>query len=184
MNMLHEKLARQYARAFYNANGSNAIQLLLIEQLEKLAVFFSQNPMLLLTLASNHITLAVANTFTNSLLRSHGCDAVLAPLICQLTMHHRLALLSRIAQHLENLYNKEHNRCHFTAYSSHALQEPQKNIIIAFIKAQTNIKEVIVTFKVCSTLISGLRISSESMMWERSVQKTLLLMKQRLLART
>jgi F0F1-type ATP synthase delta subunit len=183
MSILHEILATRYARAFYQVSNG-AISLHSIEQLRMLAVFFSQHPALLLTLESTHFLPAHAEAFVSHLLRSYQYAPLLAPLLFQLTIQHRLRLLNQIAHHLEALYNKGHSRCHFTAYTSHALQDEQKNTIINFIQSHVDAKEVIVTFKERQELISGIRIINETMMWERSVQKTLLLMKQRLLART
>lgn len=183
MIITHEVLGSRYAKAFHNINKS-AISLPMIEQLRTLAVFFSHHKKLTVTLGFTNFSKLQAATFIEHMREQVTIDALLTPLLLQLTISHRLALLNRIAYHLEALYNTEHNRSQFTAYTSHALQESQKSTIIAFIQSKTDADEVVVTFEERQELISGIRIASETMMWERSIQKTLLQIKQRLLART
>ena len=180
MNALREVLAKRYAKTLYKING-NSIPADLIKQLRTLAVFFSDYKEQLLTLCSGNIAKQQAQDYAHKIIEKCAVPATLQPLMANLLQEHRTQLLEPIAQQLEEMHARNINCVTCNVYTSHPLQDDQKNTILHFIKQEIKATTVAVTFFEKQELISGIRIVCDGLMWERSVRKTLLLIKQRLL---
>ncbi len=180
MNALRETLAKRYAKTLYKIN-KYSVPPELIEQLRVLAVFFSDHKAQLLTLCSGNIAKQQAQDFAHTIIKKCGVAESLQPLMANLIQEHRTQLFEPIAQQLEEIHARSINCLTCNVYTSHPLQDEQKNTIMHFIKQEIKATTVVVTFFEKRELISGIRIVCDGLMWERSVKKTLLLVKQRLL---
>lgn len=180
MNALREVLAKRYAKTLHKIHNFT-IPPDLIAQLHTLAAFFSDHKEQLLSVVAGNIAKQQAQDYAHQIVKKCAVAATLQPLVANLLQEHRTQLLTPIAEHLEEIHARSINcvTCH--VYTSHPLQDTQKNTILHFIKQEIKATTVAVTFFEKQELISGIRIVCDDMLWERSVRKTLLLIKQRLL---
>lgn len=84
----------------------------------------------------------------------------------------RLALLPDVVRHLFELYKKKHNFLFCTMKASHELTPDQKEIMMSFVGRITD-KEVVFSVKIDRSLIAGIRIEGDEMVWESSVARQL-----------
>jgi ATP synthase F1 delta subunit len=180
MNALREVLAKRYAKTLYKINNFT-IPTDLVQQLHTLAAFFSDHKEQLLTIVAGNIAKNQAQEYAHTIVKRCAVDATLQPLVANLLQEHRTQLFKPIAEQLKELHARSINCVNCHVYTSHPLQEAQKNTILHFIKQEIKATTVAVTFFEKQELISGIRIVCDDIMWERSVRKTLLLIRQRLL---
>ncbi|MBM3893733.1 hypothetical protein FJ365_05035 [Candidatus Dependentiae bacterium] len=180
MNALREVLAKRYAKTLYKINNFS-LPPTLVPQLHTLAAFFSEHKERLLTVVAGNIAKTQAQEYAHTIVKRCAVNPSLQPLVANLLQEHRTQLFIPIAQHLEELHARSINCVNCHVYTSHPLQEAQKNTILHFIKQEVKATTIAVTFFEKPELISGIRIVCDGIMWERSVRKTLLHIKQRLL---
>ncbi len=177
MNASNFSCAKKYARAYANL-CNNTLDPEEINVLRNLAATLQQHRKLALLLTSSTPATKIT-TITQGL----GLSRLGSNLLTTLAQHNRISLLASIAQHLEQFFNRQCQRLVCTVSSSHPLQDDQKITIVQFIKRSTSMADVQATFLIAPTLISGIRIQSINLLWERSIRKTLNLIKHRLVLR-
>jgi len=182
MHVINERLGKRYAQALYNLH-TPTLSTEFIEQLRSIATFFAQHPQLPLVLELERVQAHHLPACMAMVTQKAHVPSVHVPLLVDLAKKHRLSLLEPIARYLEQLVDAAQNRRRYTVYSSHPLQEDQKQTILSFVQAQAPETQIEVSFEEKPNLICGVRIISNEMMWERSVRKTFLQITQRLLAR-
>ncbi len=180
MNAVRETLAKRYAKTLYKIHNY-AVPTVLIEQLQTLAVFFSDHKEQLLTVCAGNIAKQQAHNLAQAIILKCAVANTLQPLMANLIQEHRTQLLNPIAEQLLVIKDRAAGCLSCKVYSAQPLQDNQKNTIILFIKREIKATSVVVTFIEKQELISGIRIVCDELMWERSVRKTLLLVKQHLL---
>ena len=177
-----EIIAKKYARAFLNANHTT-ISNKTIEQCAKLAQFLTTHknilPWLSLTLVPPEKKIA----FLERVIAALSLDTSIKILIGTLYKHKRVLYLCAVVKNIIKEYQKRRGIVIFAVSTSHPLQDDEKQRIIDFIQHEVPGKTVQTEFAVNPALISGIRIKSDSLLWERSISKLLHHVKQSLFAR-
>lgn len=177
MNASTFSCAKKYARAYANL-CNNTFDPQEIAQLRNLAITLHQHRNLALQLTST-----TPATKITTIAHGLGLSRLGSNLLITLAQHNRIGLLANIATHLEQFYTTQCQRLVCTVSSSHPLQDTQKITIVQFIKRATSMADVQATFLITPALISGIRIQSTNLLWERSLRKTLNLINHRLVLR-
>jgi F-type H+-transporting ATPase subunit delta len=180
MNALRETLAKRYAKTLYKLYGTEQIAAV-IKQLEVLAVFFSTHKEQLVAICSGNIARPQAQDLAEGIIKKCSLQERLQYLLANLIQEHRTQLLAPIAQQLRTMLSKNAGILNCTVYSSHPLEDEQKKTLERFINKEIKAAKIVVTFEQKDELISGIRIVCDELMWERSIRKTLLHIKQQLL---
>lgn len=89
-----------------------------------------------------------------------------------LSGHDRLMLMPDVMRHFFELYKKEHQLLFCTLKTSHELTADQKDVLMTFI-GQISGKEIVFSVKIDRSLIAGVRIEGDEMVWESSVARQL-----------
>ena len=181
MIIINRTIAQKYATALFNIFEKQftpeAIDQLLLFQafLRKSKSFFAY---LSISSIDEKIKQAAIEKIT-----THFRISFLANLILLLLKHKRINLLPLIISQSIKTHQKKHQISLFTIKTSHALQEAEKQRIINFIQKDLGQKKILPQFFVYPGLISGLRIKSDGLLWERSIKRTLQQIKQSLFQR-
>jgi F0F1-type ATP synthase delta subunit len=94
-------------------------------------------------------------------------------LVVMLYRHRRLALLNLIIRKITKIYWKRRSVEFVSVTTSHALQDEQKQRIVAFVQQCVHAKAIKSDFYVLPDLISGIRIKGDAWIWERSIRAVL-----------
>lgn len=94
------------------------------------------------------------------------------PLIKLLLLNKRIILLDQILSAIKALYQEEHKLMSFDVSSSHPLTATDRKIIERFL-ARSTACDIIYTNTVDPKLIAGVRLQSETFLWEESIRKRL-----------
>ena len=89
-----------------------------------------------------------------------------------LMKHQRLFLIPAIVQHLKRLYDEYHNQIRVKIISSHALDNEQIDLINAWFSKKIK-KKIKYNTVVNTSLIAGLRIQSDTWLWQYCVRQQL-----------
>lgn len=84
----------------------------------------------------------------------------------------RLLLLPDIMRHVFELYKRQHQLLFCTIKTSHELSEDQKDVLVAFV-GEISGEEVVFSVKIDRSLIAGIRVEGDEMVWESSVARQL-----------
>lgn len=183
MNAGTETLSKRYAIAFYRSFRSS-INPEEINRMEQLSQFFTANRYILLALCTALSGKQIGHQALKPLIKHFGLSPSTATLIEVLTSRNNTCLLPGIIRHLQRLYDLQHNNVVYTISSSHPLQDEQKKTILRFVQQANKNSTVVAHFKLLPELISGLRITSNELLWERSIRKVLSHLKHRWVTRT
>lgn len=94
------------------------------------------------------------------------------PLIVLLVQKHRLFLLPSIIKKIKEEFLTEKKEVELQVESSSNLSVEQSAIITEFIMHKTGLKPRI-SYRINKKLIAGIRIASDTFLWERSIQRRL-----------
>lgn len=93
-------------------------------------------------------------------------------LVRLLFKHDRLSLMPDVMRHFFELYKKQHQLLFCTLKTSHELTLEQKDVLATFI-GRISEKEIVFSVKIDRSLIAGVRIEGDEMVWESSVARQL-----------
>ncbi len=171
MNVALQLLAGKYARAFFNIFGNKITRddfynLLILQE------FLSDNKRALFFLELPSIT-----DFIKVKKMIDICDMVhlgarFNPLIKLLVHDGRAGLWRDVVTQLIDVYKQRHNILFFSITSSHSLDEGELKLLKAFLVNKTG-SDIIYEYNVDKSLIAGIRLQSETMIWEYSIRKQL-----------
>lgn len=164
-------LAFKYASAFSNifAHRINNENLVLIEKsikelnLYKKALFYIN-----ITLFDKFKRSKVIKDF----FVQFGLNGIFDELIDLLIDEKRIPLLTSILEFIVRIYKSNFNIMDFIIVSSHQLTDKEQNQIKNFLEKKTN-KKVRYKIKIDPNLIAGLKIYSETLLWEHSIYSQL-----------
>lgn len=164
-------IAKRYASAYLNAYDKD-ITLALLERVQGVIAFFKeyQSAQLVLKLSTVHGDQQRSNI--KALLEAYKLPASLLTLVDTLSDQSRLALFPLVLEQLMVDYKKRHNIAEFTVTSPEPLSQEQLATIVQFLEAQTG-KKIIVTEKIDQSLIAGIRLQSDTLMWQYSIEQQL-----------
>ena len=181
MITVNRTIAQKYAQALLN-NYDAAFTDQSIEQLKKFQQFLLTNKSFFAYLSIPSISESTKQIAIEKI-TIHFKVPFLTTLLMLLLKHKRITLLPLVINQSIKTHQSNHHITHFTINTSHALQETEKQHIINFIHQVLGQKKILTLFCVEPKLISGLRIKSNDMIWERSIKKVLQQIKQSLFER-
>ena len=171
MNVEESLIAKKYALAFLNVY----FQELSAEYSKKLTAlkkFVKQNKIFYATLILPALPLTTKQNLLKKILNALGLGNPTFILIFVLLNHGRIELLEKVLTQILFNYKKGLNVQHFTINSSHNLTASEKQKLIKFTNNLSPTKTEI-NFELAPQLISGIKIKSETLLWERSIAKQL-----------
>lgn len=172
-------VAKKYATAYLAVAGTsfNDEELARIERLQKFLVdarevLFFFNLSLIEPDVTHKVIHELCTGFTTEKLLER-----LLQLICK---ERRALLVPTILKYVAELYREQHKSMVFMVTSSQPLMNEDKKGIEKFLKSSTG-KKIDAVYAVDSTLIAGIRAQSTTLLWEQSVKKQLLTVRQSLI---
>ncbi len=161
-------IAKKYALAFLNVYGDEYTK----ESLEKFAgleEFIQENQHLYVSLRIPNIPLSTKKMVLDKLAESYSLGESMKTLMHRLLDDGRIEILDKILRHIGWVYKRKYNIERFDVATSHTITKAQKEKIIAFIKSRSD-AQLLTRFVVDPSLIVGVRIESNTFLWERSVK--------------
>jgi F-type H+-transporting ATPase subunit delta len=165
------KLSKKYAQAFLNV-FFDQITSDCIVKLERVEDFLKKNRFFFIYLKVPSISIDKKREVLNKFINFFALCAPVKKLTFLLLEQGRIDFLDDIIEKIIKLYRVRKDIQFFRIYVSHSLSEQEKERIIRFVKSLAS-KDVISKFIIDPKLITGIRIQSDSFLWERSVSKQL-----------
>lgn len=163
--------ATAYAKAYLNVFGAG-LQRDAIEAIEKAGHFLREHRRALFLLKVPVMDEAVKRRGMKELSDRFGLPQSVEQLFELLLQRRCASLLADVFLEIVHTYNKRHHHEKVVVSSSTELSDQQKKQIIAFTdKRFPGTKEY--SFKLDASLIAGIKIMSDTMMWESSIDNYL-----------
>lgn len=172
MLITSEIIAKKYAIALLNTTKEELTEPILV-QLDRFATFLKNQKTVVAHLALPTLKSITQQTLVKIITTHFGLEALLTRLIFLLMEKKRIYLLGLVIKHIIKQYQKRHNISVFLITASHPLQEQEKESIIDSITQIMPHGKIQATFSIAPELISGIRIQSDTLLWERSINKLL-----------
>ena len=164
-------VAHTYAKAFLNVFGASLTQEM-IHNISQAAQFLYEHRRALFLLKVPIIPESVKKRGVKELTDRFDLPASIEQLFDLLLKRKRASLFAAVCQEIVREYNKRHHHETVVVASSCPLTEQQKKKIMRFANAQfPGTKKYI--FKIDTTLIAGIKIMSDTLMWESSIDNYL-----------
>lgn len=170
-NVLPDVIAKKYAEAFVTLYLKD-ISADYLNKISALGSFFKRNRYAYVYLRIPTIPRKVKNKALERIAAFFDLQVKMKRLMYVLLDDDRISILDRVIKFIEIVYRKKKGIEVFKAISSHPLSKEERDNVCLFIKNNTKNK-ILAKFLVDPKLIIGLRIQSNSFLWERSVEKQL-----------
>lgn len=168
---LHTHLAQKYAHAFLNVHGK-AISFDDIHTMIRMVQFLREHKKIAFFLKLSAIDDAIKLERLTQLSESFSLPQAVISLI-QLLLHHRRAsILAHVLHHIVALFKQRANMKDVTIASAHELTKEQKVACEQFLARITG-HDNIYTYMVDKELIAGVRVQSDTFLWEKSIAQQL-----------
>lgn len=170
MLLTSEILARKYAKAYFRMN-QRTISDEHIMQLKNLLEFCSLHKSLLSYLTIPSLSDQTKQHVIQTLCDTYAQSSSLNNLFNLLIAHKRVELIIPVITSIIRLYNTKNNILTVSIQTSHTLDEQELASIIKFVQTKTGAHTVIPSVALNPNLICGIRVSTETWLWEHSVQR-------------
>lgn len=171
MKNVHDILARKYAQAFLNCFGEE-INRDQFKALCDLEFFFRSNKKILYFLSLSNIDLSIKKSLMHTLFDQFGVAQHCDRLVNTLLSGKRGQLLHAVLKKIIVLYKQQKGIVSFLITSPYSLSSAQIAVIQQFL-AHTSGFDIIYEYAVDKSLIAGIRMQSEILLWEYSIGKQL-----------
>ncbi len=164
-------IAKKYAQAFLGV----FIDTLSLEDMRTMQAaqqFLARHKRALFFLTLPIIDRAVKRDSLISLVDKFGLPASIKKLIDLLLVHKRTFLLRDILGAIITEYQRRYGIVSCTITSSHSLSQRNVEMIKGFLAQETGC-DIIYEYKVDNRLIAGIRVQSDTFLWEYSIAKQL-----------
>ncbi len=161
-------IAKKYALAFLNLYGDEYAP----DSLEKFAAleeFIKDNQHLYVSLRIPNIPPSTKKLVLDKIAESFSLGGAMKTLMHRLLDDGRIEILDKVLRHIGWTYKRKYNIERFDVATSHTITKNQKDKIIAFIKSRSD-ATLHTRFVIDPSLIVGVRIESNTFLWERSVK--------------
>lgn len=175
MNPVVKKLAKKYALAFYDLYKKK-ITSSLVTRCQALASLLQEKKQLLSLLTLPVVSDDVQKTLLQALIKKAALPSFFSGLIDLLIEQKRIALLPAIFDELVQVYYDDNHIMLFAISSSHTLSQSQLKVLKQFLAVRTG-DDIIYTYSVDPKLIAGVRMQSNTLLWEYSIKKSLAMMR-------
>ena len=169
MQEQHEKIAKKYVSAFYNLYP-DCLNEQTVDKLTVLACFLKRNQRFLISLSIPSVSLEQKKNYIATIVEILKLEKPLLKLFKVLLLHKRTYLLEYICHQFIILFNQKNHIQYFTIATSHAVTDQEKEVIINFLTDSLDQQITIkADFIINKNLISGIKITSETLVWENSI---------------
>lgn len=171
MNYAESILARRYAQAYLNVY-IDSISYKDFRAIRSSGAFFNQNKNLLFFL--NWPAIKTSEKINALREAMHYCQIPesINRLIDLLAEHKRMFLIGAILQLICKLYEKKHAIAQVTISTSHPVTDQELKVMQQFLANKTGLS-IIYDYKIDKKLIAGIRLQSDTFLWEYSINKHL-----------
>lgn len=171
MNRIQEVLSRKYAQAFLNCFIDD-ISLEGLSALHALELFLRTHQKVLFFLSLSHINVQIKKQFLKELFEKFKVTDSLNKLAHVLVDSKRGQLLYTVLQQIITMYKQRRQIASFAIEASHPLTESQIEIIQQFLARMLGC-DIIYEYTIKKALIAGIRLQSDTQLWEYSIDKQL-----------
>ncbi|KKP35340.1 MAG: ATP synthase subunit delta [candidate division TM6 bacterium GW2011_GWF2_32_72] len=171
-------LSKKYAAAFLNL-FMNQLNDEDIKKFETAETFLKKNRRNIFFLRFPSIDASLKQKVLNLIFEKFQINPILFKLTDLLKSKKRLFLLRETIKQICIIYKRRKNIIDFNISSSHQLNEHQKKVIQEFLEHNTK-KNITSSYKINPNLIAGIRLQSNELLWEYSIQKKLRLLNKEL----
>ena len=171
MNAPQYTVARKYAQAFLNV-FADTISQDDFEHIEAAALFFKKQPSLLFFLKWPALGVAVKVEALNKVLQKFGLPDSFNKLVDLLAQDKRTFLIAEVLSQISKQYKKSHKLGVFNISSAHQLNEQELTTIKEFLAKLTGL-DIIYNYTIDKKLIAGIRLQSDTYLWEYSIANQL-----------
>lgn len=164
-------IAKKYAQAFLNVYADQMTYDDFFNVCSA-AEFFSENKKLLFFLSWPVVATTTKEEALYKILAQCKLSGPFKKLVAILVLHKRTFLIKDVLKQLCILYKKSNNIAAFTISSSHRLHDEEIKMLQEFLANITK-HAIIYTYSIDKDLIAGIRLQSETFLWEHSIRKQL-----------
>ncbi len=164
-------IVRKYAHAYVNIFGDTLTHEDIIHG-EQAADFLRTHRRVLFLLKVPLIPIEVKQRGLVQFIERFSLPSSLQMLTKLLLRNKHAYLLADILDYIKDIYTKEHEIHAFNVVSSSELQDDQKEEIKGFLADRVR-GTIIYKYAVDKKLIAGIRLQSDTLLWERSIDKQL-----------
>lgn len=164
-------VARKYAQAFFAVYGDTVTDAL-VQNIDKAAHFLATHRRALFLFKVPVIDWAVKVDGLDEFCDRFTLGDSIKKLLILLLDGGRSSKFISVLRAISALYREKHNRVAFTVASSYALTDEQRATIEAFI-ARNVAGEKSYTYTIDLALIAGIRVYSDTFLWEFSIARQL-----------
>lgn len=164
-------VSKKYAQAFLNIIGDR----LSLEYFTKLSAaqqFFAHHHKQLFFLTMPIVDDDTKVAYLEKVFTRFGLDDYLKKLAALLVRHKRAFLMPRVLKQLCRLYKKRNNIAQFSISSSHALGQDELKTVQQFLVRKTG-QTILYEYMIDKRLIAGIRLQSDTLLWDYSIRKQL-----------
>jgi F-type H+-transporting ATPase subunit delta len=169
--LAHVRLAAKYATAFLNVFNDK----LSSEDFAKIYAasdFFGRHHNLLFFLTWPSISQDVKIKALYQAFHFFKLDGPYTKLIDMLAHDKRADLIDLVLSEICTQYKKRHGILNFVISSSHQLNEQEIQVLQNFLARSTR-RDIIYDYSIDKNLIAGVRMQSDTLLWEHSIRKHL-----------
>jgi ATP synthase F1 delta subunit len=166
-----DTLSKKYAQAYINCY-TNDITLENIKRLEKFSNFLITNQHFYAYLNIPNISYEYKKTIILNSVEYFNLPNSIEKLLFIMFLHKRIDLLDQVIQKIIILYQNKNNIISCNVTTSHQLSNQEESCVESFIKKFFS-NNAIISFSIDKKLISGIKINSDTLLWERSIAKKL-----------
>lgn len=165
------KLIKKYATAFLRTlkNEQRDLHIEIITAYEN---FVSRNKVFQATLELPSFTIEKKHELIELVAKKIQISPELKKLTLLLLKDKRIHLLGGVLKKILQLHKESEQQHHFHVSTSHKISQSEQKIILNFIK-KTIDNNITASFDIDVSLLSGIKIRSNTLFWERSIAKKL-----------
>lgn len=171
MTLQEEALAQKYAQAFLHIFGDRVTQDIL-EAMDKFISWYEKDRHQLFYVRLSGIPSQIKSDLVLKLCDHFGLQLLLQPLVRLLGEQGRLLLLITVLKHIIMGYNEQQGIVDVDVISTYPLSTDEQKYIKEFLERIIG-KIVHPQLHVDTRLIAGIRLQSETFLWERSIAQQL-----------
>lgn len=167
-----ETVAKKYAQAFVHVYGKE-LSLEALDQLRAFEDFLATQRGVLLALTLAALSAQTHDQIVKKIVQQFQLPLCIERLIKVLIQHKRLVLLRSVLKYIRKMYAIQQGIMDVAIGSSHPLEVEEKQRLCAFAQAMSGVKKIKASFVLMPEMISGVRIKSDTYLWEQSIRKLL-----------
>jgi len=173
-------LSKRYATAFLSLYDKK-ITPAVLHSLQDLLVFLEGRRPTFVLLVCPTLDIQQKIALLEKGLEKYHLADVIMPIATLLLQHKRIELAVPVLEQIVRLHHKMHGIVPVVIQTSHSITRQEQEQLSIFAQSLCKARSINPTFVVQKELISGIRIKSENVLWERSLANVLDSIKQTLL---